>query len=76
LKLKGAINSAILHHNTRFDELLSVVSYNRDFEFGGKYLLVILITEYIRLIERNQKNIMSESDFNSLAVWLKKQYPG
>jgi hypothetical protein len=31
LKLKGAAHSAIMYHNTRFDELLSVVSNNKEF---------------------------------------------
>jgi hypothetical protein len=31
LMLKGAAHSAIMYHNTRFDELLSVVSNNKEF---------------------------------------------
>jgi hypothetical protein len=75
LKLKGAIHSGILYHNNRFDELLSVINFNPDFQFSGRYLLVILITEFIKLTDRNQKNVMSRQDFDSLAGWLRKDYP-
>ena len=75
LKLKGAANSSIIYHNNRFEELLSIVSNNKDFEFGGRYLLIISITDYIKLTERNQRNIMSETDFKSLEVWLHRYYP-
>lgn len=56
LKLRGAANSSVIYHDTRFDELLGVVSYNKDFQFNGRYLLVILITPYIRLLERTKDN--------------------
>jgi hypothetical protein len=75
LRLKGAANSAIIYHNVRFEELLSIVSNNKDFEFGGRNLLIISIADYVRLTERNQRNIMTEADFSSLEVWLKRQYP-
>jgi hypothetical protein len=75
LKLKGAIHSGILYHNNRFDELLSVINFNPDFQFSGRYLLVIPITEFIKLTDRNKKNVMSRQYFDSLVGWLRKDYP-
>ena len=75
LRLRGAANSSVLYHNTRFDELLGVVSYNNDFKFAGRYLLIILITPYIRLIDRTKDNQMNENDLKSLGVWLNREYP-
>ncbi len=65
----------MLHHNIRFDELLAEVSYNKDFEFNGKYVLTILITDYIRLVERTPYNHMPEDDFESLQEWLAAEHP-
>jgi hypothetical protein len=74
-KLKGAAQSAVLYHNNTFDELLNIVSYNKEFEFGGRYLLIILITPFLKLTDRSKKNAMSEEDFRSLSTWLRNQFP-
>lgn len=52
-KFRAASNSAILYHNERFDKLLEKVAYQPEFKFGEKFILLILITKFIRLPERN-----------------------
>jgi hypothetical protein len=52
-KLKGAANCGIIYHNHRFDQLLSIVTNNKEFELGGRQLLILPITEYLKLTERN-----------------------
>jgi hypothetical protein len=37
--------------------------------------MIIPINDYLRLSERSQNNIMSKTDFDSLAAWLKKEFP-
>lgn len=51
------------------------MSYNNDFKFDNRYLLLIYITDYIKLNDRSEKNILSQQDYESLSVWLKKEYP-
>lgn len=73
--LKGAQLSGILYHNVPFEDMANVVSYNNDFKFDNRYLLIIFITDFIKLNDRTLTNSLSETDFNSLSDWLKKQYP-
>lgn len=63
ITLKGASHSGILYHNVHFDDIANVVSYNNDFKFEGRYLLIIYITDYLKLTDRNQNNQMSQVDF-------------
>jgi hypothetical protein len=74
-KFKAGNNSAALFHNVKFDQLLSEVAYNKEFEYDGRYILTILVTEYIRLADRTSYNLMPEDDFESLEQWLQAEHP-
>lgn len=74
-KFKPAHNTAILYHHKRFEELLKVISANQDFYYNGRQLMVINITAFIKLENRNSRNKLSEADFNNLKAWLKVEFP-
>lgn len=58
----------------RFDNLLHEVSYKKDFEFDGKYMVLIFISDYLRLPDRSAYNILPEEDFESLTRWLSEEF--
>jgi hypothetical protein len=74
-RFKAANNSAALFHNIRFDQLLSEVAYKKEFEFNGRFILTILVTDFIRLTDRNKGNVMPEDEFETLKSWLKTEHP-
>jgi hypothetical protein len=57
-KLRAGNNSAALFHNKRFDDLLSEVKYKEEYKFNGKSVLTILVTPFIKLLDRNKHKPM------------------
>lgn len=43
LNIKGSTATAILYHNVSFNEILSVISYNQDFYFDERYVVVVSV---------------------------------
>jgi hypothetical protein len=74
-KFRAANNSAALFHNTRFDILLTEVAYKKEYEFNGRFILTILVTNYIKLLDRNKGNILPLDDFTTLQNWLRAEHP-
>jgi hypothetical protein len=74
-KFKMANNSAALFHNLRFDLLLNEVACKKDFEFNGRYIMTILVTPFIRLVNRDKANPFPEDEFLTLEGWLKTEHP-
>jgi hypothetical protein len=73
-KFKPAKDTAALFHKARFDELLSAVSKNPEFLFGGRPILVVSVTQYLRLNDRSSGNQLSGEDFENLESWLKHSF--
>jgi hypothetical protein len=69
------MNSAVLYHNMRFDLLLNEVAFKKEFEFGGKFITLLCVTPFIKLIERNAYNLMPEGDFEDIRNFLNQEYP-
>lgn len=74
-KFKACNNSAALFHNIRFDLLLNEVAYKKEFEFNNRFVLTILVTPFIRLLDRNNTNLFPEGDFELLQGWLRAEHP-
>ncbi len=74
-QFKYTQNSAVIYHDTRFDLLLNLVSNAREFEFDGRFINVLKITEFIKLTDRNQHNHLPEDDFNNYQNYFSKEYP-
>lgn len=73
-EFKAAKNSAPIFHNIRFDQLLAEVAYKPEFEFDGRFMLVINVTTYLRLVARSGNMCMPEPDFQHLQGWLTKEF--
>lgn len=56
-----------MYHNKKFEEILQLVRSNPKFTFSGKTLLVISITNYLKLHLRNDKHPFLKSDFKNVA---------
>lgn len=56
--------------------MLSKVSYNKEYSFNGKYVMIINVAPYLKLPNMNQKNELSVNDCKNLENWLHKEHPG
>ena len=65
LKIDGTTTLAILYHNKSFTEVDSIVSNKKEFFFDQRYVLVAPITEWIKLVDRNE-NCLPKIDFKAL----------
>jgi hypothetical protein len=76
VKLSKGHFTSILYHNTPFVTLFQLIKDHKDeFQVAGKALVLIPISNFIRLFGRDESEIISETDFGSLKAWLKKYYP-
>lgn len=66
------MNSALLYHNLRFDLLLKEITYQKEFEFAGKYITILCVTPFVKLIERSAQNILPEGDFENIRNFFSK----
>lgn len=73
--MKAADTSALLYHDLRFDRLLNMISFNSDFVFGGKNIMIIMITPYLKLTDRSDKKVLEEDEFNDIAQRFKMEHP-
>jgi hypothetical protein len=62
-KFKAASNSAILFHNCPFEDLLKATVNNKNFWFDNRPTIVIFVTDYVKLVERTQSNILPITEF-------------
>ncbi len=71
LKLKCSMNSAPLYHNVRFDQILNEVGYNKEFEYNGRYILVVAVSTYIKILSKtnqtNRSDIVSKASLLTLS---------
>lgn len=74
-KFKTASNTAILYHNQRFEEVLHKVSNRTEFEFEGKHLLVVSVTNYLRLEDYNENTQVDYEELLNASLWLKREFP-
>ena len=54
--IEATANSALLYHDKKFDDMLSLINDNPKFVFGGRGLMMVSVTSYLRLQDRNEKN--------------------
>ena len=68
------LNSAPIHHNIHFDQMLIAMAYHPDFIFDKHPALLISVTRCINLANRKGVNegALSQDDFHRLQDWLKK----
>lgn len=66
------MNAAAIYHNLRFDQLLSEMSYNKEFSFNGKYAIVVCVTQFLKLSNQSENNLFSDEDLKVLKQWLNK----
>lgn len=73
LKLKSSTSSAPIYHNIRFDQLLSEVGYNKEFEYNNRYILVVAVTTYIKILSKtNQSEIYPKANLHTLFGYVQK----
>lgn len=65
---------ALFYHSMRTEEIQNIIGGNKNFEFDGRPLMLMPITQHLRLSERNARNVMPERDFDSLVVWMRKEF--
>jgi len=75
LKLKSSNSSAPLYHNVRFDQIFNEVNHNKEYEYNGKYILVIAVTTYIRLATRARAAYLPKVNLNNLLGYVNKMFP-
>ncbi len=71
-KLKSAINTAILYHDCRLEELVRLFRLNLDFCFEDKTVLPIYITKYLKIEQPDNFNM---GGMQTAANWLKAEFP-
>lgn len=54
--LEATANSALLYHDKKLDDMLNIISDNPKFIFGGRPLMMVSITSYLRLQDRSERN--------------------
>jgi hypothetical protein len=67
-KFKSAINTAILYHDCRLEELVRIFRQNLDFCFEDKMVLPIYVTKYVKM---EQADSFKLSDVQAASNWLK-----
>lgn len=74
LKLKSSMNSAPLYHNVRFDQILNEVGYNKEFEYNGRYILVVAVSTYIKILSKtnqtHQAEAISKANLHTLLAYV------
>ena len=65
-KMKGVRTSALLYHNVDFEKLLSIMSYKSEFEYDGRYVLVINIGKFIELKDFDENKEPGEGLFEDI----------
>lgn len=79
LKLKTSMNSAPIYHNARFDQILNEVGYNKEYEYNGRYILVVAVSTYIRIMgkpnQTNQSDVITKANMHTLLDYVQKVFP-
>ena len=50
LAIRGSAQLAILYHDIAFNDVLAIISNNKDFCFDEKYIVVIPLTDHVKLL--------------------------
>lgn len=69
------MNSAPLHHDVKFDELHRQVANNKQYQYKGRYLLLIATTENLKFVDRGESNPLFDTDLLKYQDWLAKRFP-
>jgi hypothetical protein len=76
VNVSRALFTSILYHNAPFVTLFNLIREHSDeFQVAGKALVLVPISNYIRLFGRDESETINEVDLGNLRVWLKKYYP-
>lgn len=59
----------------RFDLLLKEVAYQKEFEFAGKFITILCVTPFIKLLDRGAYNHLPEGDFLNIQNYFGQEYP-
>ena len=70
LTVRGSAASAILYHDNTFNEVQSIISYNKDFNFDDKYIAVVPLTGHVKLCARVKGSKLPEEDLEALQSWV------
>ena len=65
--------TAVLYHQVNFSDVLSVISYNNDFYFDDRFVVVVAIPEMVKLCNRVNKDL-PDDDFDALQSWVTSEY--
>ena len=63
MRLKDQKQTAILYHNNRFEQLYRVMNHNSKFIFGNKALIMINITNYLKLDQYTSSRPYNRKEF-------------
>ena len=74
--LKGAAATAILYHNDPFIDILTAISYNKAFCIEDRQVIVVAITEMIKLADRSGKRMLPKADLDALQNWATNEFKG
>lgn len=74
MNLKSAKHTAIMYHNLKLDNLLLKVKNNPMFIFQGRELVIISITNYIKLIRRNRASPLPASTVQNLRKQIQEKF--
>ncbi len=72
--LKGAAATAILYHNDPFIDILTAISYNKEFCIEDRQVIVVAITEMIKLADRSGKRMLPKADLEALQSWATNEF--
>ena len=71
-KVKGALNTLVIYHNETVEDIKAILEDNKDFIYNGKRVVIVAISDTIKLTDRNESNMFSSADVESLNNWLSK----
>ena len=65
--------TAVMYHNDSFEQILDIFNrHPEDFSFENKKVLVIYITDYLKI---QMPDKLNSKDLENAILWLRKQFP-